>query len=395
MFQQNPEAVGDSLALSALCAAVPLLTLFILLGGLRMKAWLAGVISLGVSIVVAIVLFGMPVSQTFSASAEGAAFGFFPILWIVINAIWVYNLTVKSGHFDVLRRSFEKVSPDQRIQAIIIAFCFGALLEALAGFGTPVAITVVMLMALGFQPLKAAAVALIANTAPVAYGALATPIVTLASVTSTVNDDPGLTVENLGAMVGRQTPILAIFVPLILVFVVDGKRGVKQTWLVALVGGVAFGIGQFIAANYISVPLADIIAALVSALAIVALVRVWSPSQIITADDMRDADETAGESGGSSVGAGRPGAGGPGGTATTDRADARRQPLRRHQGLRALPGDRRDLLLHQHPGRQGVLRRRSRGPSPSPGRGSTSSTRPATRWPRSTTSTGSPPPARS
>ncbi len=317
MFQQNPEAVGDSLALSALCAAVPLLTLFILLGGLRMKAWLAGVISLGVSIVIAIVLFGMPVTQTFSATAEGAAFGFFPILWIVINAIWVYNLTVKSGHFDVLRRSFEKVSPDQRIQAIIIAFCFGALLEALAGFGTPVAITVVMLMALGFQPLKAAAVALIANTAPVAYGALATPIVTLASVTSTVNDDPGLTVENLGAMVGRQTPILAIFVPLVLVFVVDGKRGVKQTWLVALVGGVAFGIGQFIAANYISVPLADIIAALVSALAIVALVRVWSPSQTITAADMRDADETAGESGGTAVGTGRPGAGGAGGIGGT------------------------------------------------------------------------------
>ncbi|QIK67334.1 L-lactate permease [Nocardioides sp. HDW12B] len=317
MFQQNPEAVGDSLALSALCAAVPLLTLFILLGGLRMKAWLAGLISLGVSIVIAIVLFGMPVSQTFSATAEGAAFGFFPILWIVINAIWVYNLTVKSGHFDVLRRSFEKVSPDQRIQAIIIAFCFGALLEALAGFGTPVAITVVMLMALGFQPLKAAAVALIANTAPVAYGALATPIVTLASVTSTVNDDPGLTVENLGAMVGRQTPILAIFVPLVLVFVVDGKRGVKQTWLPAIVGGLAFGIGQFIAANYISVPLADIIAALVSALAIVALVRVWSPSQTITAADMRDSDESAGESGGSAVGAGRPGgAGGPGATAT-------------------------------------------------------------------------------
>ena len=327
MFQQNPEAVGDSLALSALCAAIPLLTLFILLGGLRVKAWLAGVISLGVSIVVAIVLFGMPVSQTFSATAEGAAFGFFPILWIVINAIWVYNLTVKSGHFDVLRRSFEKVSPDQRIQAIIIAFCFGALLEALAGFGTPVAITVVMLMALGFQPLKAAAVALIANTAPVAYGALATPIVTLASVTSTVNDDPGLTVENLGAMVGRQTPILAIFVPLVLVFVVDGKRGVKQTWLVALVGGLAFGIGQFIAANYISVPLADIIAALVSALAIVALVRVWSPSQTITAADMRDADEAAGESGGSAVGAGRPGAGGAGGAGVSGGTTTQTEPM--------------------------------------------------------------------
>ena len=214
---------------------------------------------------VAIVLFGMPVGQALLAGTEGAAFGFFPILWIVINAIWVYNLTVASGHFDVLRRSFEKVSPDQRIQAIIIAFCFGALLEALAGFGTPVAITVVMLMALGFQPIKAAAVALIANTAPVAFGALATPIVTLAEVSSGASNDPGLTVDTLGAMVGRQTPILAVVVPLVLVFVVDGRRGVKQTWLPALVCGVAFGLAQFVAANYISVPLADIVAALVAA----------------------------------------------------------------------------------------------------------------------------------
>ncbi|MCW2836916.1 MAG: L-lactate transport, partial [Marmoricola sp.] len=184
MFQQNLQAVGDSLALSALCAAVPLLTLFVLLGGLRLKAWVSGLISLAVALLVAVLLFKMPIGQALLAGTEGAAFGFFPILWIVINAIWVYNLTVASGHFDVLRRSFEKVSPDQRIQAIIIAFCFGALLEALAGFGTPVAITVVMLMALGFEPLKAAAVALIANTAPVAFGALATPIVTLATVSS-------------------------------------------------------------------------------------------------------------------------------------------------------------------------------------------------------------------
>ena len=151
----------------------------------------AGLISLAVALVVAIVLFGMPVGQALLGRTEGAAFGFFPILWIVINAIWVYNLTVASGHFDVLRRSFEKVSPDQRIQAIIIAFCFGALLEALAGFGTPVAITVVMLMALGFQPIKAAAVALVANTAPVAFGALATPIITLATVTPGASHDRG------------------------------------------------------------------------------------------------------------------------------------------------------------------------------------------------------------
>src|SRR3954467_902791 len=159
MFQQDLQPVGDSLALSALCGALPLLALFVLLGGLRMKAWLAGLISLAVALVVAIALFEMPVGQALLAGSEGAAFGFFPILWIVLNAIWVYNLTVASGHFDVLRRSMERVSPDLRIQAIIIPFSFGALLEALAGFGTPVAVTVVMLMAVGFPPIRAAAVA--------------------------------------------------------------------------------------------------------------------------------------------------------------------------------------------------------------------------------------------
>ena len=284
MFEQNLQPVADSLFLSAMCGAIPLLTLFVLLGGLKLKAWVAGLISLLVAILVAVVLFEMPVGQALLAGTEGAAFGFFPILWIVINAIWVYNLTVTSGHFDVLRRSFEKVSPDQRIQAIIIAFCFGALLEALAGFGTPVAITVVMLMALGFEPIKAAAVALIANTAPVAFGALATPIVTLAEVSSGASNDPGLTVDTLGAMVGRQTPILAIIVPLVLVFVVDGKRGVKQTWIPALVCGVAFGLAQFVSANYISVPLADIVAALVAAGAVVLLLRVWQPSEVLYAE---------------------------------------------------------------------------------------------------------------
>jgi lactate permease len=279
MFEQVLDPVAGSLGLSALCAVLPLLALFVLLGALKVKAWIAGLVALVVAILVATVLYSMPVDQALLSATEGAAFGFFPILWIVLNAIWVYNLTVETGHFDVLRRSFEKVSPDQRIQAIIIAFCFGALLEALAGFGTPVAITVVMLMALGFAPLKAAAVSLIANTAPVAFGALATPIVTLATVTSGVNDHPGLTTETLGAMVGRQTPILAVVVPLVLVFVVDGRRGLRQTWPVALVSGLAFAVAQFLASNYISVPLTDIIAALVSAAAVVAMLRVWTPSE--------------------------------------------------------------------------------------------------------------------
>ena len=277
-YQQVFDPVADSFGLSSIFAVLPLLTLFVLLGGLKMKAYLAGLISLAVAILIAIFVYGMPVPQTLLSASEGAVFGFFPILWVVINAIWVYNLTVATGHFDVLRRSFEKVSPDQRIQAVIIAFCFGGLLEALAGFGTPVAISVVMLMALGFAPIKAATIALLANTAPVAFGALATPIVTLAAVTSGVQpDNPDLTVETLGAMVGRQTPILAVFVPLLLVYVVDGKRGLRQTWLPAVVCGVAFSIGQFISANYISVPLADIIASAAGALAVVALLRVWQP----------------------------------------------------------------------------------------------------------------------
>lgn len=275
MFQQDLEAVGGSLGLSALCGAIPLIVLFVLLGGLRVRAWLAGVIALVVAVIIAITAFSMPTTQALLAGSEGAAYGFFPILWIVVNAIWVYNLTVATGHFAVLQRTFAKVSPDQRIQAVIIAFCFGALLEALAGFGTPVAITVVMLMALGFRPLKAATVALVANTAPVAFGAMAVPITTLSSVASGASTDPRLSVDTIGSMVGRQTPILAIFVPLALVFIVDGRRGLRQCWLPAVVAGVAFGVGQYVSSNFISVTLADIVASLFSALVLVGFLRVW------------------------------------------------------------------------------------------------------------------------
>jgi lactate permease len=288
MFQQDPQAVGDSLALSALCALIPLVVLFVLLGGLKIRAWIAGLVSLLTALVVAVVLFGMPAGQAVSAAINGGLFGFFPILWIVINAVWIYNLTVASGHFDVLRRSFEKVSPDQRIQAIIIAFCFGALLEALAGFGTPVAISVVMLMSLGFKPIKAATVALVANTAPVAFGALAIPIVTLAPIAAGVSNDPRLSdanaLDTLGSMVGRQTPILALVVPLILVMIVDGRRGVRQTWLPALLAGGVFAVAQFVTANYISVQLTDIVASLLAAGSLVLLVRVWQPTEVLTAD---------------------------------------------------------------------------------------------------------------
>src|SRR5436305_2653686 len=247
--------VGGSLTLSALLAALPRVVLFVLRGVFRLRAWLAAAISLLVSVLVAVLGYPMPVGQAVLAATEGAAFGFFPILWIVISAIWIYNMTVQTGHFGVLRRSFARVSDDQRIQGVIVAFSFGALLEALAGFGTPVAITSVMLIALGFKPLKAAGVSLVANTAPVAFGALAVPITTLATVTN-------LPLHDLSSMVGRQTPLLGVFVPIALVFIVDGKRGIRETWPAALVCGVVFAVAQFATSNYLSAPLTDIVASL-------------------------------------------------------------------------------------------------------------------------------------
>jgi lactate permease len=272
VYHQVLDPVGGSLGLTSIFAVLPLLTLFVLLGALRMAAQWASLISLGVAIVVALAVYSMPFGQTLDAAAWGAAFGLFPIMWIVVNAIWIYQVTVETGHFQVLRRSFAAISDDQRVQAIIIAFCFGALIEALAGFGTPVAITSVMLIALGLPPLKAAAVALVANTAPVAFGAIATPIITLGEVT-------GMSPDTLGAVVGRQTPVLALIVPLILVGMVDGVRGIRQTWPAAAVAGVTFALAQFVSSNYISIELTDILASLVSVIALVALLRVWRPAE--------------------------------------------------------------------------------------------------------------------
>ena len=201
MYEQTSNPVGGSLALSALFAALPLITLFVLLGGLRWAAWKAGLVSLAVAVVVALLPFAwaMPVDQTLLVTLEGAAFGLFPIMWIVVNAIWIHNMTVTTGHFAILRRSFAAISDDKRIQAMIVAFAFGALIEGLAGFGTPVAITSVMLIALGFSPIKAAVLALVGNTAPVAFGSIATPIITLANITS-------LPVEDLGPWSAARRP---------------------------------------------------------------------------------------------------------------------------------------------------------------------------------------------
>jgi lactate permease len=271
MFKQDLAPVAHSLTLSALIALLPLLTIFVLLGVLRLKAHWAGLASLAVSIIVAVVAFRMPVGLSLLSASEGAVFGLFPIMWIVFNALWVYQLTVVSGRFEDLRRAFNLISADPRIMAVLIAFCFGGLLEALAGFGAPVAITGVMLMAVGFSPFRAAAVVLLANTAPVAYGAIATPIITAGTLT-------GIPADHIGAVVGRQTPVLALFVPLILVGMVDGRRGIRQTWPAAVVCGVSFAIAQFVSSNYISVELTDIIASLFAVGVTVLFLRVWRPS---------------------------------------------------------------------------------------------------------------------
>ncbi|MDQ1538826.1 MAG: lactate permease [Actinomycetota bacterium] len=301
------DAVGGSLFLTALVAMLPLLTLFIVLGVMKLPAWKAALASLSVSLVVAIVAYGMPVGQALLAGSQGAAFGIFPILWIVINAIWVYNMTVVTGHFDVLRRSFAKVSDDQRIQAIIIAFCFGGLLEALAGFGTPVAITTVMLMALGFKPVKAAVVALVANTAPVAFGALAVPLITLST-------NSGIPEQTLSTIVGRQTAILAFFVPMALVFIIDKWRGVRQTLPATLTAGSVFAVVHYLMSSYVSMPLTDIVASLVAAASLVLVLRVWQPAEKYTeAPEIIDA---AGAGVGSSTRAAARNAAGNGGGST-------------------------------------------------------------------------------
>ncbi|MEU9334859.1 L-lactate permease [Streptomyces sp. NPDC048290] len=271
MYIQDLEPVAGSLGLSALIAALPLLLVLVLLGAVRMKAHLAGLTGLLAAVLVAWLAYRMPLGQTLSSAAQGAAFGLFPILWIVVNALWVYRMTVRTRHFDVLRRSFGRLSDDPRIQALVVAFCFGALLEALAGFGAPVAICSVMLVALGFDPVRAAVVALVANTAPVAFGAMGTPVVTLAQVTE-------LPLEDVAQVVGRQTPLLALVVPLVLIGLVDGRRGLRETWLPALACGTAFAVAQFAAANYVSAQLADIAAALAGAGALAAVPRARRPA---------------------------------------------------------------------------------------------------------------------
>ncbi|MCC9178242.1 L-lactate permease [Arthrobacter sp. zg-Y750] len=270
-FTPSTDPVANSVALSALVALLPLLTFFLLLAFAKTRAYVAGAWALLVALAVGVFGFGMPLGLALLSATQGAAFGLFPVVWIIVMAVWLYQVTVLSGRFEDLRRVFDAIGGgDLRVQAILVAFCFGGLLEALAGFGAPVAITVTMLLALGIAPIRAASAVLVANTAPVAFGALAIPITTAANLT-------GYTGEDLGSIVGRQTPVLALFVPLILLFILDGRRGLRDCWPVALFTGVVFSIFQFLCSNYFSYELTDIVSSLVAMLAAVGFLRFWHP----------------------------------------------------------------------------------------------------------------------
>ncbi|HWP84139.1 MAG TPA: L-lactate permease [Terriglobia bacterium] len=258
--------------LSALVAALPVFVLLGLLGLFRARAHTAALAGLAAALLIALLVYGMPVPLALAAAGYGAAYGLFPIGWIVLCAIFVYDITLATGQFAVLRQSIARLATDRRLQALLIAFSFGAFLEGAAGFGTPVAICAAMLMGLGFQPLLAAGLALIGNTAPVAFGALGTPILALAGVT-------GLPVEGLSAMVGRQLPLFSILIPFWLIWAMAGWRGMKEVWPACLVAGVSFAIPQFAVSNLYGPTLVDIVSALVSIFSLVIFLRFWRPKK--------------------------------------------------------------------------------------------------------------------
>jgi lactate permease len=259
-----------NLLLSALVASLPVVILLGLLAFYHVKAHIAAIAGLAISLVIAIFVYGMPSSLALAAAANGAAFGLFPIGWIVLNAIFVYDITVETGKFEVVKHTIARLASDRRVQALLIAFSFGAFIEGAAGFGTPVAISAAMLIGLGFKPLQAAGLALIGNTAPVAYGALGTPIIALAKVT-------GLPLEQLSAMVGRQLPFFSVIVPFWLVWAMAGYKGMREVWPACLTSGVSFAIVQFLVSNYHGPWVVDIAGAIVSILSLVVLLKFWQP----------------------------------------------------------------------------------------------------------------------
>lgn len=276
IFQPGTNPLGAQW-LSALVAAIPVVAMLVTLGALRWKAHLAGPFSWLLAVIVAVTAFGMPVVTALATSAHGFVYGIFPIIWILLTAIWMYEVTVASGRFDDLRRTFFLISDDRRVLGLLIAFSFGGLLEALAGFGAPVAITAAMLIAIGFEPLRSALIALLANTVPVAFGAVGLPVL-MAAKTGGFDD-----VLAISPITGRMTALLCLVVPFLLLAVMDGKRGLREVWPFGLVVGVTFGVAKWIASATPLYNLTEVFAAVSSVVVAIIFLRFWHPGGETTA----------------------------------------------------------------------------------------------------------------
>jgi lactate permease len=285
MWQQVYDPFGN-FVLSTFAAAIPVVTLLVLIAAGAVRTHLAALIALLVAIVIAIFLFTMPAGLAIRATVLGAVIGFFPIGWIVLNVIFMYRLTVATGAFGTLQQAIGGVTSDRRLQLLLIAFAFGAFFEGASGFGTPVAVTAAVLIGLGFSPLAASGLSLIANTAPVAYGALGTPIAGLASVTGL---DPYL----LGAMVGRQLPFFSLIVPAWLICAFAGWRGMVQIWPAILVCGVSFAVPQYLISNFVNPWIVDIGASLICMACLIGFFRVWQPAEVWISPALRRRDDSA------------------------------------------------------------------------------------------------------
>jgi lactate permease len=284
MWNQVYNPLGSA-ALSTVAAAIPVVTLLVLIASGRVKAHIAAIIAVILTNLIAIFIFTMPAGMSIRASVLGIVSGFFPIGWIVLNVIFLYQITVATGQFELLKRAVGGVTEDRRLQLLLIAFSFGAFFEGASGFGTPVAITGSVLIGLGFSPLAASGLSLIANTAPVAFGALGTPIQGLATVT-------GLDPYVLGAMVGRQLPVFSLIVPFWVVWAFAGWRGMKEIWPAILVTGVSFAVPQFVISNFINPWIVDIGASLISMGCLILFLRVWQPRELWLSPALRGRDES-------------------------------------------------------------------------------------------------------
>lgn len=275
-FTQLLQPVADNVYVSALVALIPIVFYLVALAGLKLKGWLTGLLTLIVAIVVACLFFKMPFQFAAFSTLHGMVYGVLPIGWIILTSVFLYKMTVKSGHFDIIRDSITSLTDDRRIQALIIAFSFGAFLEGAAGFGAPVAITAALLVGLGFKPLYAAGICMVANTAPVAFGAVGAPVTALDGLTTYANGTP-IAATEIAAMIGRQLPLVSIFIPFYLVLIMAGFKKTLEIWPALLVSGGSFAIAQFVSSNYMGEQLPDILSSLVSLIATVILLQFWKP----------------------------------------------------------------------------------------------------------------------